>query len=123
MDFTKVFEALIALFVAIITYVLVPFLRSKLKVSQQNEEAGKESRVDYWVKLAVAAAEQIFSTKNGEKRGKEKKAYVIQWLNEHDIFFDEETIDAKIECAVYEIKNGIIGNNSATKIEVNQNNQ
>ena len=108
-DLTIIFEAIITILVALVVKVAIPWLKAKLDDAQ-------EKKVDYWVKLAVAAYEQIYSTMNGEKRGKEKKAAVIAWLNEHNIVIDESVLDAKIEYAVYALKNGIVGDTSTNSI-------
>ncbi|MDR3728166.1 MAG: phage holin, LLH family, partial [Oscillospiraceae bacterium] len=51
-------------------------------------------------------AEQIYT---GSGRGEEKKAYVLNWLQEHSITVDAEKLDALIEAAVYDLtNNGLI---------------
>lgn len=58
------------------------------------------------MKIAVTAAEQIYT---GSGRGEEKKAYVLNWLQEHGITVDAEKLDALIEAAVYDLtNNGLI---------------
>lgn len=54
------------------------------------------------MKIAVTAAEQIYT---GSGRGEEKKAYVLNWLQEHGITVDAEKLDALIEAAVYDLTN------------------
>lgn len=54
-----------------------------------------------WVKIAVAAAEQLYK---GSDRGEEKKAYVLDWLNKQGITIDTDKLDAMIEAAVHEIQ-------------------
>lgn len=98
-DITPIIEAVAALIAALITAFLVPYIKSKTTAEQQKE-------INAWVKIAVAAAEQIYT---GSGRGEEKKAYVINWLREHGITVDEAKLDALIEAAVYELNsNGII---------------
>ena len=58
-----------------------------------------------WVRIAVTAAEQIY---NGTGRGQEKKKYVEDWLKAHGVTVDSEKLDAMIESAVYELKNGFL---------------
>lgn len=53
----------------------------------------------------MTAAEQVFT---GAGRGDEKKAYVIDFLKKHGYILDDERIDALIESAVFEMKNGIL---------------
>lgn len=68
MDFTPFFQALIALAAAIVTGILIPYIKSKTNAQQQEI-------ISQWVAIAVSAAEQIY---NGPGRGEEKKAYVLQ---------------------------------------------
>lgn len=97
-DITMIIEAGFALLAAIITAIVIPYIKSKTTASQQAE-------VNAWVKIAVTAAEQIYT---GSGRGEEKKAYVLNWLQEHGITVDAEKLDALIEAAVYELTQGII---------------
>lgn len=97
-DLTPIFQAVVVLIASIITYKLIPYIKSKTTVKQQQE-------INAWVQIAVAAAEQIFS---GDGRGLEKKQYVLDWLNAKGLKVDVATIDAMIEAAVYELNNGII---------------
>lgn len=90
-DITPIIEAVAALICAIISAILVPYIRSKTTKEQQNE-------ILQWVKIAVAAAEQLFT---GPGRGEEKKAYVLDWLTSHGLRVDEGKLDALIEAAVY----------------------
>lgn len=95
-DITPIIEAVIALAGVIVSCVLIPYIKSKTTTEQQKE-------INAWVKIAVAAAEQIYV---GSGRGEEKKAYVINWLREHGVTVDEIKLDALIEAAVYELTNG-----------------
>lgn len=98
-DITPIIEAVAALIAALITAFLVPYIKSKTTAEQQKE-------INAWVKIAVAAAEQIYT---GSGRGEEKKEYVINRLREHGITVDEAKLDALIEAAVYELNtNGIV---------------
>ena len=97
-DVTYIIEAVFALIAAVITAIVIPYIKSKTTAQQQEE-------INAWVKIAVTAAEQIY---NGSGRGAEKKEYVLNWLHEHGITVDESKLDAMIESAVYELNNGII---------------
>ena len=92
-DVTQIILALIALCGAVVTGVVVPWVKAKTTTAQQEQ-------LGAWVRIAVAAAEQIFAAGNGA----EKKKYVVRWLEERGIVFDEDTIDAAIEAAVYDLK-------------------
>ena len=97
-DITPIIEAVAALIGVIITCVLIPYIKSKTTTEQQKE-------INAWVKIAVSAAEQLFT---GSGRGEEKKAYGIAWLKERGITVDEAELDALIEAAVYELEQGLI---------------
>ena len=97
-DVTSVVEAVLALVGAIITCVLVPYIKSKTTAEQQKE-------INAWVKIAVSAAEQIYK---GQGRGEEKKAYGLEWLRERGVTVDEARLDAMIEAAVYELSQGLL---------------
>lgn len=93
-DITNIVSAVITLIVALITTFLIPWLKNKL-------DADKFEKIQAWTKVAVQAAEMIY---NGAGRGEEKKAYVIQYLNDKGFKLDTATIDALIESAVLELK-------------------
>lgn len=97
-DITPVIEAAAALIAALITAFLIPYIKSKTTAQQQAE-------INQWVKIAVAAAEQIYI---GSGRGEEKKKYVLEWLHAHGITLDTAKIDAMIEAAVYELNQGLL---------------
>lgn len=97
-DITTIIEAVFALIAVVVTSIVIPYIRSKTTAAQQAEING-------WVSIAVAAAEQIYV---GQGRGTEKKQYVLNWLAAHNITVDSDKIDAMIEAAVYELKNGLI---------------
>ena len=97
-DITPIVEAVAAALCAVVTCVLVPYIKSKTTAEQQKE-------INAWVKIAVSAAEQIYV---GSGRGEEKKAYVLEWLRAHGVTVDDEKLDAMIEAAVYELSQGLL---------------
>lgn len=97
-DVTTIIKAVFALIGIILTCIVIPYIRSKTTVEQQ-------AAINGWVATAVEAAEQLYI---GSGRGAEKKQYVLNWLTSHNIKFDSNKVDAMIEAAVYELKNGII---------------
>lgn len=94
-DITPIMEAIITLVFLCITTFLIPYIKSKTTSAQQEQ-------IQAWVNIAVMAAEQLIQ---GTGMGAEKKEYVIKWLNEHNITFDAEKLDAMIEAAVYKLTN------------------
>ena len=111
-DITPIVEAIVAVVCAVVTCVLIPYIKSKTTTEQQKE-------INAWVKIAVAAAEQIYT---GSGRGEEKKAYVLEWLRSHGVTVDDEKLDAMIEAAVYDLTQGIIPLEGATIVEGGDNN-
>lgn len=92
-DLTSAVQALVSLFVVIITCVIVPYIRKKT-----TQESFAE--ICEWVKIAVQAAEQIYT---GSGRGTEKKAYVVDFLKKKGFTIDSDSIDALIESYVKEL--------------------
>lgn len=89
----KIIIGLLSIIGTITTYFLVPYLKQRT-TAQQRED------IDFWVRMAVAAAEQIF---NIPKSGNEKKVFVLEYLNELNIKVTEQELDVLIEAAVYEL--------------------
>ena len=92
-DITPILQAFVALVVVVISVFVLPYFKSITTAEQRTE-------LQAWVKIAVAAAEQIFK---GSGRGAEKKQYVLEWLYGHGLTVDDSQIDAMIEAAVYEL--------------------
>lgn len=85
--------AIIGLLGTIITYVLVPYLKSKTTETQREN-------IYFLVTLAVQAAEQIYF-KPGQ--GEKKKEYVINYLSSRGIKLTVEDLNIFIEAAVKEL--------------------
>ena len=90
MDITPVVNGIIALIAAVVTAFVIPWIKSKTTAAQREE-------INAWVRIAVTAAEQIYS---GVGKGKEKKKYVLDFLAEKNLKIDEESVDLMIESAV-----------------------
>ena len=106
MDITPILQAAIALLATVITFAVVPYIKSRTTATQQ-------AQINGWVKIAVAAVEQIHK----DYKGAEKKKWVLDWLHQHGIVVDENQIDAMIEAAVYELKSGIIPISAGVLVE------
>lgn len=91
-DLTPVFQAIIALLAALVTYKVIPWLRSKT-TSQQQENIKAAAHI------AVYAAEQIY----GAGKGDEKLRYALEKLEEMGFHLDGGVARAAIEEAVYQI--------------------
>ncbi|MGD9567504.1 MAG: phage holin, LLH family [Sedimentibacter sp.] len=92
-DLTPILTAIIALIGAIITYYVIPVLKGKISAEQWNEVAK-------WVKIAVAAAEQM---KEAGIITMPKKDYVLSFLKDKGVTITDSELDALIEAAVFEI--------------------
>lgn len=83
---------------AIITYFIVPFIKSS--ISEKQLAQYKE-----WTVLAVKCAELVFKESG---RGEDKKTYVVNFLNDmfnkNKVVITEEQINILIEAAVKEMK-------------------
>lgn len=98
-DITAIINAVIALIAAVISAFVIPWIKSKT-TSQQRED------LIAWVKIAVAAAEQIYK---GDKRGEEKKQYVLDFLTKNGFSVNEDSVNAAIEAAVKQLNSeGIV---------------
>lgn len=98
-DITAIIVAFIGLVGTILTTVLIPYFKSRTTAEQREN-------IYFWAKLAVQAAEKIFKETG---MGKEKKAYVIKFLEEHGIILDEDQIDVVIESAVLQLQQELAG--------------
>ncbi len=97
-NITVIVEAVFALIAAIVTVIVIPYIKSKTTAAQQQQ-------INAWVKIAVAAAEQIYV---GTGLGADKKAHVLNFLKSKGVTLDVESVDAMIEAAVYELTHGFI---------------
>lgn len=97
--FLMLLEVVLTLAVAVITGVVVPYIRSKI-------ETDKLSKLDYYIKLGIRSAEQIF---DGDGKGEEKKKYVVNYITEIinrnlKIDITPEELDTIIEGMVNNVK-------------------
>lgn len=98
-DITTILNAVIALIAAVVSAFVIPWIKSKTTAQQREDLIA-------WVKIAVAAAEQIYK---GEKRGEEKKQYVLDFLENNGFTVDADSVNAAIEAAVKQFNSeGII---------------
>ncbi len=77
----------------VITAFVIPWLKGKI-------DADKLEEIELWVTVAVEAAEQLYV---GSGRGAEKKAYVVQFLQEKGFTLDPDSLDKLIEAAVFNL--------------------
>ena len=92
-DITFIIEAVITIVVFVVGAFLIPWIRQKIGDGKTNE-------LLRWVGIFVRAAEQIYRESG---MGEQKKAYVMQKLQEKGYNLDLEAIDEMIEAAVLEL--------------------
>lgn len=91
-DLTPIFQALIMLIAAIITWKVIPWIQARTTEQQKKN-------LNAIVRTLVFAAEQLY----GAGKGEEKLDYVIAWLDDHGFKADR----AEIEAAVYQAFNAL----------------
>ena len=91
-NWSPLFNGLIALAGVILTAYIIPLLKQSLS-SKQLEN------VRLAVNTSVRAAEMLFRTEQGEA----KKKWVLDYLASQNIVVDEKQLNALIEEAVYEL--------------------
>lgn len=91
-DLTPIFEVILALLAALVTYKLIPWIKSKTTAEQQ-------ALLTATVKTLVYAAEQLY----GAGKGKEKFTYVRQKLQEKGFDVDVDAIEAAVKEITIEI--------------------
>ena len=94
----QIILAVIPVLCTILTVYIVPYI--KAKIGTENL-----SKYEYWVNIAVKAAEMIW-TETG--RGADKKQYVVDFMNNmfnsKNVVITEEQINLLIESAVKQLK-------------------
>lgn len=97
-NITPVIQAVIALCAALVTAVVIPWIRQKIG-AQDTED------LIAWVRIAVAAAEQLYTS----AQGAEKKQYVLEFLRDKGMVVDETEVNSTVEAAVLELHNTLYG--------------
>lgn len=92
-DLTAIINAVIALVMALVSAFLIPWIKSKTTEKQRQIMLTV-------AETAVKAAEQMYK---GSGRGAEKKAYVLQYMNDHGYTADLAAIEAAVEAEVLKL--------------------
>lgn len=94
----QIILALIPILGAIITGFIIPFIKEKIG-------AERLAKYEYWAELAVKAAEMLWIESGS---GKEKKQYVVDFLNnmfnKNKVVITEQQIEILVESAVKQMK-------------------
>ena len=96
-DLTLIIETAFALLSAVLTAFVLPVLRRKLSAEQTE-------RLQTWVRVGVAAAEQLF----GSKTGQQKKDYVLSFLLSKGLVVDVDEVTALIESEVFKLSQSVV---------------
>ena len=88
-DFTPLLEALIGLAATAITVFLIPWLKERYGNEVLEKAKG-------WVQIGVLAAEKVY----GAGKGDEKLAYVTEFLAQHKIRLDIDTLKALVNAEI-----------------------
>ena len=97
-DITTIIEAAVKLIAAVTCVVIIPYIKTLCSASQLKS-------IDAWIKIAVAAAEQIYSS----TQGAEKKQYVINYLTDKGLKVNTRDLDKLIEASVLELHSELYG--------------
>ncbi len=97
-DITWVLLGIIALVSVVITYFVIPYLKSKKTTEEWVQIVEKAKTVTKWITTAIQAAEVFFK---GIGLGGEKHAWVLAFVRtmceRFGITFDEDIVTAEIE--------------------------
>lgn len=104
-NITPIVQAAIVLIASIVTTFVVPWIRSKVK----NEDMAIFLR---WVEIAVAAAEQLYESTEGEL----KKEYVLTYLRDKGYSVDVDDLENAIEAAVLKLHNELSRNGGGNNV-------
>ena len=97
-DLTPIVQALIAACAALITAVVIPYIRAKYA----NEDI---SSLLAWVEIGVKAAEQLYRDTDGPL----KKTYVLDFLASKGYCVDNTEVEKAVEAAVLELHSALYG--------------
>ncbi len=97
-DVTLIIEAIISLCAALVSVFFIPWVKKRIGAEKMEEFLR-------WVDIGVAAAEQLFDA----EATKAKKEYVLEFLHEKGIVYNEWEIDTAIEAAVIKLHSQLYG--------------
>ena len=111
-DLTPIFQAVIALAAALVTYKLIPWLRTKTTAQQQ-------ANLTAAARMAVFAAEQLY----GAGHGGDKLDYALSIMQKAGYHLDGDALRGAIESAVHTLNNpfgALIEENPLTEDQKNE---
>lgn len=95
-NLTPVFNALIALVFALLTAFLVPWIKANLTAKQTDQ-------LVKWAEIAVAAAQQLYWSADGETR----KQHALELLAEKGFDIDSTEVQNALEAAVLKLHSAL----------------
>lgn len=98
--FLKIVSALITILVALITSVVIPWIKSKITAEQME-------LLDKYVEYAVRCAEQIYTPEEWQEKKVFVMDYITQVINQKlNLTLTYEDINTLVEGVVQEVKHG-----------------
>ena len=97
-NLTPIVQSLIAACAALITAVVIPYIRAKYANEDVNSLLA-------WVEIGVKAAEQLYRDTDGPL----KKAYVLEFLASKGYCVDDTEVEQAVEAAVLELHSALYG--------------
>lgn len=98
MNITEILEGFVYVMVAIVSLVVIPFIKRKIGAENMDEFLR-------WVEIAVAAAEQLYDSAQGAA----KKEYVMDYLAMKGFTVNESELHLAIEAAVNRLHHELYG--------------
>lgn len=98
MDLTAIFNACILFLGALISAFVIPWIKSKTTAAERETLLG-------WVKVAVAAAEQLYDSTQGNL----KKKYVVNYLQSKGYSVLLDDVENAIEAEVLRLHSELYG--------------
>ena len=98
MNITPIINAVIALIAALVSAFVIPWIKKKAAACDLEQ-------MQAWTKIAVAAAEQLYTALQGDV----KKQYVMKYLAEKGYDVSDEDIENAIEAEVLRLHNELYG--------------
>ena len=93
-DLTPLANALVGVAAAVLSGFFIPWLRAKAGEA-------RAANLMKWARIGVQAAEQLYQSK--QNSGKDKYAYVEQFLARHGFKLEAAEVEQAIESAVFEL--------------------
>lgn len=101
-DITEIVVAVIGVLSAVLTAVVVPYIKSKTTINQQVN-------IEAFARAAVLAAQQIYGTEENQKKKEYAVQYMTEQLKKRGINLDIDTISTVIEATLKAIKLDVNG--------------